>query len=97
MGVERVNRSLPIEGTRDRVVLFSWSTSREAKKRNLVRLDSDGTVVWRAELPGEAASDCFNSLARDGDGFVARTYSEWVVRLDADGRVRHKRREPAAV
>ena len=82
----RVNRSFVVEGSTDRVVLFSWSADPEPRQRNVVRVDRHGREIWRADLPTKAASDCFVSLEREGDGFVARTYSEWVVRLDVEGR-----------
>ena len=87
MRAERVLRSFPIEGTDDRVVLFSWSTNPEPLQHNVARVDRHGNVAWRAELPTGPKSDCFNALARDGDGFVASTFSGKSIWLSADGRV----------
>lgn len=86
MRKEKISRQFSIAGSTDRVVLFSWAADPEPLKRNVARVDRHGNIVWRAELPGKATRDCFNALARDGDGFVARTFSEWAVHLDADGR-----------
>ena len=91
----RVARTFDIDGSADRVVLFSWSESTEPRRRNLARVDRHGNVVWRAELPGEATHDCFNRLTRDGGGFVAQTFSGWAVRLDANGRVLDSQRTRA--
>lgn len=83
----RVARKLPIAESTDRVLLLSWSTATEPLKRNVLRIDQGGGVVWRAELPGKAASDCFVRLASAGREFLATTYSGWIVRLNADGQV----------
>ncbi len=93
---ERVARKLPVPGTPDRVVLLSWSASREPLNQNVMRVDRHGNVAWRASLPGKAKSDCFVRLAADDDHFLATTYSGWVVRLDAEGQVQSISREPAA-
>ena len=93
----KVSRKFPVTGSTDQVILFSWGADPQPLKRNVARVDCHGNVVWRAELPGNARNDCFNSLAQDGDGFVARTYSEWAVYLDADGAARRVVREPLLV
>lgn len=84
---EKVKRTLPVAGTTDRVVLFSWSANSEPRNRNIARVDRHGNVVWRAELPESANSDCFNGLAPDGAGFVLHTFSGRSIRVDAGGRV----------
>lgn len=66
-------------------MLLFWGLSEERRLRNVVRLDRDGLVKWRAELPGEAERDCFVRLERKGDAFVARTYAGHEVRFDNDG------------
>ncbi len=81
----RVARKFPIAGGSDRLVLFSWSANPEPLQRNVARVDHHGNVIWRAELPGDAVSDCFVSLAALGEEFVATTYSGRAVRLDANG------------
>lgn len=78
--------SLPIPGSDDRIVLMFWATSDEARFQNVVRVDRDGTVKWSAELPGNAERDCFVSLRRRDDVYVARTYSGHEICLDANGR-----------
>ena len=81
-----VKTRLQLAGTKDRIVLFFWSLSKEARYSNVARVDSKGHVLWRAVVPGGAARDCFVSLKRDGSVFVAETFSGLQVRLDADGR-----------
>lgn len=94
MAGQRVNRAFSLRNSDDRVVLFSWAADPRPLRRNVVRVDRHGNVVWRAALPGLAVRDCFVSLERDGEFFVAGTYSRWSVRLDSDGSVRDAR--PAA-
>ena len=91
----RVQRSLAVTGSSDRIVLLSWAAEPEPLIRNLARVDRHGNVVWRAELPGKAASDCFVDLRADGELYVARTFSEWELRLDAAGEVQGVERAPA--
>ena len=93
MRKEKVNRAIALPGSDDRVVLFSWSTNPEPRQRNVARVDRHGNVVWRAELPGDATSDCFVHLAQDGDHFVARTYAGWILAVGADGQMRGVARE----
>ena len=95
MSRTKVARTFEIDGSSDRVVLFSWSASPEPRRHNVARIDLHGNVVWRAELPSQATHDCFNRLERDGATFVAQTYSEWTVRLDTNGRVLDTQRNRA--
>lgn len=94
MRSQKVNRTFAVDGTTDRVVLFSWSADPARLKRNVARLDRNGNVLWRAELPPQSTQDCFNRLERCEDGFIARTFSEWAVWLDDDGTTLQMRREP---
>ena len=80
----RVKSAFPIAGSEDRMVLFSWTLSDEPRLQNVARLDRQGIVLWRAELPGDAAHDCFVSLQRAGGRFVARTYSGRELELDVE-------------
>ena len=80
-----VNRAFSVGGSTDRVVLFNWGSSDEARLQNVARVDRHGNVVWRADLPGNAANDCFVSLEAQGELFVARTYSRQVACFDEYG------------
>ena len=96
MSETTVARTFDVDDFGDRIILFSWAESTQPRRRNLVRVDRYGNVVWRAELPGEAVHDCFNRLTREGDTFIARTFSGWTVRLDADGHVLDSERTRAS-
>ena len=78
--------SLPIQGLDDRLVLMFWATSREHRFRDVAWVERNGSIKWRAQLPGNAERDCFVCLNRNGDVYVARTYAGHVVAFDAEGR-----------
>lgn len=53
--------------------------------RNLVKVGTDASVIWRAELPTSEGADCFVSLAPDEPGMVAAsTWSGYRVYLSAE-------------
>lgn len=53
--------------------------------RNLVRIEEDGSVSWRGELPPDAATDCYVAMDLLDDGDVsASTWSGHRVRLGAE-------------
>lgn len=91
----RIARKFAVPGFGDSIVLFSWSANPEPLQRNVARVDCDGKVIWRAELPSTAASDCFVNLACAGDGYVVQTYSGWKIRLDVNGAYEAAERERA--
>ena len=92
MRAQKVLRSFPLDGSEDRMVLLSWSIDPEPVQRNVARVDRHGNVIWRAEMPTTRSSDCFNALARDGEGFVARTFSGQSVWIGVNGEVRRMAR-----
>jgi hypothetical protein len=57
--------------------------------QNLVRVEPDGRISWRGELPSGSATDCFVSLEMDqGGDIIASTWSGYRVRLAGrDGRL----------
>jgi outer membrane protein assembly factor BamB len=65
-----------------RVVVYDW-LGCSAPVENLVCLNSDGTIRWRAKLPENAGpSDCFVAVRMDGDLLLANTWSCYAVWLD---------------
>lgn len=81
-----VKTSYAIDGSDDRIVLLFWGLSDEPRLRNVARVDGNGFVQWRAELPGNTARDCFVSLTRRGDTFQAQTYAGHEAAFDIEGR-----------
>ena len=68
-----ISRKIVIGGGR-RIVLYNWALSDEPRVRNLVCLDSEDRVVWRADLPASDAPDCFTKIDQEGGVIVADTY-----------------------
>lgn len=51
---------------------------------NLIRIEGDGEISWRGELPTGSPTDCFVGFRLDPDGAVlASTWSGYQVRLSA--------------
>ncbi len=65
-----------------RIVLHSWSTSNTPRLHNLVCLNADDDICWRAALPAGSDYDCFVEVRLDGPHVVAKTYRGTTVRLD---------------
>jgi hypothetical protein len=65
-----------------RIVVYDWSGD-SARRENLVCLNSDRTIRWRAKLPENTGpSDCFVGVRMDGDLLLANTWSCYAVWLD---------------
>ncbi len=75
-----VSRKIVIAGGRS-IVLYSWALSEEPRIRNLVCLDVEDRVVWRAELPASDEPDCFTRVDLEQDAIVAETWRGQRVRL----------------
>jgi hypothetical protein len=74
-----------LPSTSDAVVLLKWPIEHHGKATaswtNLVRIASDGGIVWRAG--GLDLEDCWISV-RWADGLVAKTWAGFAVTLDPD-------------
>src|SRR5580693_9184731 len=67
---------LSIPGTNDVIVLCNADERRERGPfRNLLRVAPDGSVVWRADLPGETGDDAYVAVRWVGGKLVANTWS----------------------
>ena len=73
----------------DQVCLLEFVLGGPKSQDNLLRLASDGSVVWRAEPPEASAGDSWVSVETDKAGrLVANSWSCWRAALDpATGRV----------
>lgn len=78
----RVKRRIVIGGGR-RVLLYFWAHETAPRVCNLLCLDGEDRVVWKAELPPSEQADCFTSVEREGDALLAGTYRGATVRLCA--------------
>jgi hypothetical protein len=46
----------PIASSNDAIVLVAWSAPSHGAFRNLLRVSTDGAIVWRAALPSDRDS-----------------------------------------
>jgi hypothetical protein len=65
-----------------KVVLFDWSSNNEHRFENLVCLNDDGSLRWKAALPPSSGSDRFVWVALDDGQFRANTMSCFALWLD---------------
>jgi hypothetical protein len=73
---------LPIAGSDDAIVLVAWSVSSQGAFRNLLRVSTDGAIVWRAGLPTDR--DSHVSVEWVGARLMANSWSGCRVEIDAD-------------
>jgi hypothetical protein len=86
-GLPVADLRLSVDG-RAAIVLLDAPSGRGVV-RNLVRVESDGRIAWRGELPSESGTDSFVDFEVDPDGDIrAYTWSGYQVTLDSrDGRL----------
>jgi hypothetical protein len=61
--------------------VFDWENG-PMNDENLVCLDTDGRVRWRAKLPTSEPGDCFVTVTLDGDLVRASSMSYYAVWID---------------
>jgi len=71
-------------GGGDRVMIEPWDAVSPNRLENLVRIDGDGAIRWRARLPENSGPDCFVAIGRMGDMLVATTWTGYRVELNPD-------------
>ena len=64
------------------VVLLESYGSPPEDRSNLVSIDSNGIVLWRAKLPTESSTDCFTSVEVVDGVISAFTWSSHRVLID---------------
>jgi hypothetical protein len=72
-----------LPGSNDSAVIVLLDPSQgQSAVRNIVKVGSDASVLWRGELPTSQAGDCFVSVSLDETGLVVgSTWSGYRVRL----------------
>jgi hypothetical protein len=65
-----------------KVVLFDWSSNKQYRFENLVCLNDDGSLRWKAALPSRSGPDCFVAIRIDDGQLRASTMSCFAVCLD---------------
>jgi outer membrane protein assembly factor BamB len=84
--MRKIYTSVDLPDGAGRVVVFDWETG-PGSDENLVCVESNGRVRWRAKLP-TSDSDCFVAVRMDGDLVRANSMSCYAVWLDpATGKI----------
>ena len=84
--MREIYTSVDLPNDAGRLVIFNWETGTGSDE-NLVCLEPDGRIRWRATLPTNDHSDCFVAVQLDGALVRANSWSSYAVWLDpATGR-----------
>jgi hypothetical protein len=73
----------PIDATGAAVVLLDYVRG-PTKFANLIRIRSDGSIVWQAPLPDVAGNDSFVEFRWDCGRLVAHTWSGYQMVISVD-------------
>ena len=79
---------LPLGESDDAIVLLDHM-ARKGRFPNLVRIDRNGAILWRAQLPSSSdPHDSYVSVEVEGETIRANSWSGYRVRLSPDsGRI----------
>lgn len=73
----------PIPDNEDCIVLLDYSDSdSKLPDQNLIRINLDGTLVWRAELPEPSTSDAYVHFNITNGKLQASSWSGYKVEID---------------
>jgi hypothetical protein len=65
-----------------KVVLLDCSSNKQHRFENLVCINGDGSLRWRAALPQNSGPDCFVGITLDDGQLRANTMSCFAIWLD---------------
>jgi outer membrane protein assembly factor BamB len=84
-----VEEVVPVPGADRAVVLLDYMGGKTGPFENLICVDCEGHVVWRAQLPSASSTEAYVSFEVRDDKLLAHTWSGHRVTLDlANGAVR---------
>ena len=64
------------------IVLYDWMAEEVKDGRNLMRVDPEGNILWKASSPTTGVRDCFTRMQWDGQSLIANTWSCYRVSVD---------------
>jgi hypothetical protein len=64
------------------IVLYDWMAEEVKDGRNLMRVDSEGKIIWKATPPTTGAEDCFTRMRWEGETLTANTWSGYRVSVN---------------
>ena len=73
----------PVSRTSDAIVLLTYSSKRSGSFKNLLRIRTDGTIVWEAELP-DIGGDAYVKVAVRDRRLVGWSWSGYMVGINWD-------------
>jgi len=79
---EKVVRRIELPDSLGSIVLYDSDSHVSKHGSNLMRLNPDGQVLWKASLLGTQWDDYFIHVAWDGSTLAANTWSCYFVTLD---------------
>ncbi|WP_256749310.1 hypothetical protein [Mesorhizobium sp. Mes31] len=62
------------------IMLYDYMAKDMKDGRNLMRVDADGNILWKALPP--TTQDCFTGMNWDGETLTANTWSCYRVTVD---------------
>jgi len=65
-------------------VLYDWMSDNVKDGLNLMRVDLDGHILWKASLPTNELQDCFKSFQLNGKTLTAFTWSCYRLQVDVE-------------
>jgi hypothetical protein len=77
-----VEEVAPLPGTARAVVLLDYMATPTVPLENLLCVDCDGQMIWRARLPTTSSAEAYISFELIGDRLFANTWSGQRVTLD---------------
>ncbi len=64
------------------IVLYDWMAEEMKDGCNLMLVDSEGNILWKASPPTTGKQDCFTRMQWDGQTLIAHTWSCYRVSVD---------------
>jgi hypothetical protein len=61
------------------LLLYNWMAEDVKDGRNLIRVDPEGNILWKASPPTTGTQDCFTRMRWDGQKLIANTMSCYLV------------------
>jgi hypothetical protein len=62
------------------LVLLDWGATKKPTFENLLRVNPDGSIGWKAQLPD--SHDAFTDVTQNGDRVDAHTWNGYLVDID---------------
>ncbi len=64
------------------ILLYDWMAEEVKDGSNLMRVDPEGCILWKASPPATGMRDCFTRMKWDGHILTANTWSCYRVAVD---------------